>query len=121
MSSVSPSEASYHAIIRADPDNLIVFWSDGAARLFGHSEEQALGQSLELIIPEHLRAAHRKAYSAAMGDSAFKESTLDIPVLLADGQVREHAIRIVALRDAFDVAVGALAIFTSDGRTGITP
>jgi hypothetical protein len=34
--------------------------------LFGHSREEALGKSLDLIIPEHLRAAHWRGFEAAM-------------------------------------------------------
>jgi len=40
--------------------------------LFGYSSEEALGQSLDLIIPEHLRAAHWRGFEAAMTSGVMK-------------------------------------------------
>ncbi|MVT67278.1 PAS domain S-box protein [Bradyrhizobium pachyrhizi] len=46
------------AVIYADRTGSIARWNSAAAALFGYSPEEALGQNLDLIIPEHLRAAH---------------------------------------------------------------
>ena len=43
------------AIIAADSDGVIRFWNAGAERIFGYSSSEALGQSLDIIIPERLR------------------------------------------------------------------
>lgn len=54
------------ALIYADRDGVIRAWNDGARTLFGFSAEDALGQSLDLIIPERLRAAHWLGFNRAM-------------------------------------------------------
>jgi len=46
------------AVIYADRTGAIIRWNRASTALFGYSAEEALGQSVELIIPEHLRAAH---------------------------------------------------------------
>jgi len=46
------------AIIAADRDGMITVWNAGAEALFGFARDEALGASLDLIIPERLRAAH---------------------------------------------------------------
>lgn len=54
------------AFIYADREGIIRWWSDGAEKLFGFSKEEALGQSLDLIIPENLRDGHWRGFNAAM-------------------------------------------------------
>ena len=54
------------AIIYADDTGTITRWNHAAAALFGYSAAEALGQRLDLIIPEHLRAAHWRGFEAAM-------------------------------------------------------
>jgi PAS domain S-box-containing protein len=46
------------AVICADAAGTIVIWNAAAARLFGYSAAAALGQNLDLLIPEHLRSSH---------------------------------------------------------------
>src|SRR5215471_7584416 len=60
------------AVICADRSGAIIRWNGACAALFGFSAEEALGQSLELIIPEHLRAAHWSGFDAAMTKGALK-------------------------------------------------
>jgi PAS domain S-box-containing protein len=60
------------AVIYADRAGTIARWNAAAAALFGHSSEEALGQNLDLIIPEHLRAAHWRGFEAAMTSGAMK-------------------------------------------------
>lgn len=54
------------AAIYADRSGTIVRWNHAAAALFGHSAVEALGQNLDLIIPERLRAAHWRGFETAM-------------------------------------------------------
>jgi PAS domain S-box-containing protein len=54
------------AVIYADDTRTILRWNHAPAALFGYSAAEALGQSLDLIIPEHLRAAHWRGFEAAM-------------------------------------------------------
>jgi PAS domain S-box-containing protein len=60
------------AVIYADPAGTILRWNRASSALFGHSPEEAIGKSVELIIPEHLRAAHWKGFDAAMASGAMK-------------------------------------------------
>ena len=46
------------AIIASGADGKIVLWNAGAERIFGWTEAEALGRSLDLITPERLRARH---------------------------------------------------------------
>jgi PAS domain S-box-containing protein len=54
------------AVICADRTGSIVLWNAAAAALFGYSAAEAVGQSLNLIIPEHLQNAHWRAFEASM-------------------------------------------------------
>ena len=58
------------AVVYADQDGVIRAWNAGAEALFGFSAAQALGRSLDLIIPERLRAAHWLGYRRAMARGA---------------------------------------------------
>src|SRR5215468_9706471 len=60
------------AVICANHSGTIIRWNHACTALFGHSAEEALGQSLDLIIPEHLRAAHWSGFDAAMAKGATK-------------------------------------------------
>jgi PAS domain S-box-containing protein len=54
------------AVICTDQSGAIIRWNPACTTLFGYSAEEALGQSVELIIPEHLRAAHWSGFDTAM-------------------------------------------------------
>jgi PAS domain S-box-containing protein len=60
------------AVIYADSAGTIVLWNDAAVALFGWSAEEAVGQSLNLIIPEHLQNAHWRAFEAAMTSGVMR-------------------------------------------------
>lgn len=65
-------EETADAIIYAERSGVIARWNSAAAALFGYTPDEALGQNLDLIIPEHLRAAHWRGYEAAMASGAMK-------------------------------------------------
>lgn len=60
------------AVIYANRDGIIERWNAAATALFGHSAGEAIGQNLDLIIPEHLRAAHWRGFDAALANGATK-------------------------------------------------
>ncbi len=60
------------AIVFSDRAGTIRRWNRAAAALFGFAAQEALGQSLDLIIPVHLRAAHWAGFDAAMKNGALK-------------------------------------------------
>ena len=66
------------AVIYANRCGEIIRWNRASAALFGYSAEEALGQSLDLIIPEHLRASHWRGFEAAMTRGATKIQPCEI-------------------------------------------
>jgi PAS domain S-box-containing protein len=65
-------ESAADAMIFADRSGTIRRWNRAACALFGFAPEEALGQSLDLIIPDDLRAAHWRGFDAAMKSGALK-------------------------------------------------
>ncbi|WP_342736973.1 PAS domain S-box protein [Bradyrhizobium sp. B117] len=60
------------ALIYSDRSGTITRWNRASAALFGFSADEALGQNLDFIIPEHLRAAHWKGFEAALASGTMK-------------------------------------------------
>jgi PAS domain S-box-containing protein len=59
-------DQSPDALIFADREGVIRIWNERAQALFGYAADEAVGKSLDLIIPEHLRAAHWEGYRRAI-------------------------------------------------------
>lgn len=59
-------EQTAEAVIYANREGVIERWNVAAAAMFGFGADEALGQSLDLIIPERLRPAHWRGFDAAM-------------------------------------------------------
>lgn len=66
------TEQMADALIYADRDGIIRVWNSAAEALFGFSAAEAIGQSLDLIIPERLRAAHWAGFERAMASGATR-------------------------------------------------
>jgi len=60
------------ALIYVDPKGTIRLWNLAASDLFGYSAAETLGQNLDIIIPEHLRADHWRGFEAAMKSGVTK-------------------------------------------------
>lgn len=76
------------AIIAAGPDGTILLWNRAAERIFGYTEEEALGHPLDLIIPERLRARHWEGYKRVMqtGETRYGTQVLRVPAVHKDGR-----------------------------------
>jgi len=74
------------AVVIADAEGTIAFWNEAAAALFGWSADEAVGQSLDLIIPERLRGRHWDGYHRVMatGVSDYGTRLLEVPALSKD-------------------------------------
>lgn len=59
-------EQTAEAVIYSNRQGIIERWNNASTEIFGYTADEALGQSLDLIIPEHLRAAHWRGFEAAM-------------------------------------------------------
>ena len=89
------------AIIAADRDGIICFWNPGAERMFGHVSGEAVGRSLDLIIPERLRRRHWDGFRQTMetGLSRYGEGDLlSVPALRKDGTTISVEFTIVLLK-----------------------
>jgi PAS domain S-box-containing protein len=80
--------AQSDAIVAADQDGIVRFWNPGAQRLFGYSSGEAIGKTLDLIVPERLRERHWDGYRRLMatGESRYGVAdVLAVPALRKDG------------------------------------
>jgi PAS domain S-box-containing protein len=101
------------AIVVADCDGVIRFWNPGAERIFGHTRDDAIGCSLDLIIPERLRERHWHGYrhTVATGESRYGEGdVLSVPALRKDGATISVEFTILPLRDESGAMVGMAAV-----------
>jgi PAS domain S-box-containing protein len=101
------------AVVASDRDGRITFWNPGAERIFGFSPAQAMGQSLDLIIPERLRARHWTGYTEVMrtGESRYGHGDLlSVPALRKDGTRLSIEFTIVPLKDEAGAMTGMAAI-----------
>lgn len=83
----SVTDSAVDAIISADHAGRIVSWNPAATRILGHSEADALGRSLELVIPERYRDQHRAGMAryAATGEAHVIGTTVELEALTASG------------------------------------
>ena len=101
------------AIVYADAEGLIRTWNSGAVRMFGFSEEEALGRSLDIIIPQNLRKRHWDGYHETMrtGESRYGEGdTLSVPAIRKDGSRISVEFTIVPFKDSTGRMTGIAAI-----------
>jgi PAS domain S-box-containing protein len=101
------------AIIAADRAGIICFWNPGAERIFGHAAADAIGHSLDLIIPERLRDRHWQGYrdTVATGKSRYGEGdVLSVPALHKNGTTISIEFTIMPLRDSSNALIAIVAI-----------
>lgn len=89
------------AILYVDAKGLIQHWNGGAERIFGFTAVEAIGQSLDIIIPEKLRGRHWEGYYKVMasGQSRYGTDLLSVPALHRNGQRLSVDFSIVMLKD----------------------
>jgi PAS domain S-box-containing protein len=106
-------ESSSEAIMASDVEGKIMFWNPGATRIFGFDATEALGQSLDLIIPEKLRARHWQGYRHVMatGHSRYSEGDLlSVPALTKDKRRISVEFTIAILRDDQGNMIGMASV-----------
>jgi PAS domain S-box-containing protein len=105
-------EGAPEAIMLADRQGVIHLWNAGAASLFGYSAEEALGHSLDLIIPEPMRARHWEGYHRVMatGETVYGTKLLAVPAMHRDGHRISVEFSIVMVRGAEGELAGVATI-----------
>jgi PAS domain S-box-containing protein len=101
------------AIIYADREGVVRLWNAGAETIFGFSADEALGQSLDLIIPERLRQRHWDGYHKVMatGETRYGPGEmLAVPAMRKDGTRISVEFSIAMLRDDQGSLMGIAAI-----------
>jgi PAS domain S-box-containing protein len=93
------------AVVVADASGAITLWNPAAQRIFGFTESEALGKSLDIITPQRLQHRHWEGYHKTMatGQTRYGNDVLRVPAMHKDG----HSLSI-----AFTVAL----LFTADQK-----
>ena len=108
-------EAIGDAVIAADPAGAITLWNPAAERMFGHTEAQALGQSLDIIIPQRQQQRHWDGYHKTMetGQTRYGNDVLRVPAVHKDGHTLSIAFTVAMLHSP-DGKVSAIVAVVRD-------
>lgn len=98
-------------MVFADNDGIIREWNPAAERTFGHSRGEAVGQSLDIIVPERFREAHWRGYERALAAGETKYSGQALPTRSArkDGETIYVELTFAIIHGPDDTVIGALA------------
>ena len=104
------------AVIVADRDGVIVLWNPGATRVFGHSESEALGQTLKLITPERLQHRHDVGFAHSMttGTTRYGDQLLKVPAVHKEGHTISIAFTVAMLFDDSAEVSGVVAVIRDE-------
>jgi len=105
-------EDSQEAIIFADREGIIRLWNMGSETMFGHPGAEAVGQPLDLIIPENLRGRHNEGYRKVMaaGVTRYDRELLAVPGLRKDGTRVSLEFSLTLIRSPEGEILGTAAI-----------
>jgi PAS domain S-box-containing protein len=108
---VSIVEQSPIAIIVGDREGIMRLWNTGAETMFGWTAAEAIGKSMDMIIPEKHRPRHWEGYDRVMGTGVTKygRSQLAVPALTKDGRRISVEFNVVLLKDAEGRVLGIAA------------
>lgn len=101
------------AVILADRDNVVQYWNAGAERIFGFTAEEATGQSLDIIIPERLRARHGKGFQQMMETGHTRhgpEELLSVPATNKRGEPLSIQFTLAPVLDSSGRIEGIVAV-----------
>ncbi len=108
------------AVILSDADGVIRHWNAGAVRIFGFAADEAVGQSLDIIIPERLRARHWDGYRRMMAtgrSSHGPEEVLSVPATTKSGDSISVQFTLAPVRDRDGRITGLLALLRDATET----
>ncbi|PWK35228.1 PAS domain-containing protein [Cupriavidus plantarum] len=104
------------AIIISGPDGAITLWNPAAEYIFGYTQEEALGQSLDLIIPERLRGRHWEGYDKTMatGQTRYGHDLLRVPAINKKGDALSIAFTVALLHGDDGKITGIVAVIRNE-------
>lgn len=104
------------AIVVCDAQGAITLWNPAAEYMFGYSETEALGQSLDLIIPERLRQRHWEGYHKTMatGQTRYGHDVLRVPAVNKAGDAMSISFTVALLTDAGGQVTGIASIIRNE-------
>jgi PAS domain S-box-containing protein len=104
------------AVVVTDGAGAIVLWNAAATRIFGFTEHDALGQSLDIIIPERQRGRHWDGYMKTMstGQTRYGTTLLRVPALHKDGHTLSIAFTVLLLTGAQGQVEGVGAVIRDE-------
>ena len=109
-------EGAGDAVIVAGTDGSIILWNAAATRIFGFSAEEAMGASLDLIIPERLRPRHWTGYDKTMesGITKYGADLLRVPAIHKEGKPLSIAFTVSLLTGPGGEVTAISAIIRDD-------
>ncbi len=109
-------EAIGDAVILADAQGTIVFWNPAAERIFGFTRSEAVGRSLDLIIPERLQQRHWEGYQKTMetGHTRYGNDLLRVPAVHKDGRALSIAFTVALLYSEERKVAGIAAVIRDE-------
>ena len=111
-------EAVGDALVVSDAQGVIALWNPAAERMFGHTESEALGQSLDIIIPQRQQQRHWDGYHKTMatGITRYGSDVLRVPAVHKDGHTLSIAFTVALLKGP-DGQVSAIVAAVRDEST----
>jgi PAS domain S-box-containing protein len=105
-------EESQDAIVFADREGIIRIWNAGAEAMFGYRADEAVGQSLDLIVPERFRKRHWDGYHTVMatGETKYGRELLAVPGATRGGDRISLEFSISLLKGPTGEPLGAAAV-----------
>jgi PAS domain S-box-containing protein len=87
------------AVAVCDADGKIIFWNSAAERIFGFTRAEAIGSSLDLIVPERMRERHWDGYHKSMetGQTKYGHDVLRVPAIGKGGKALSIAFTVAML------------------------
>lgn len=103
------------AVVAADPAGAITLWNPAAERMFGHTEAEAMGKSLDIIIPQRQQQRHWDGYHKTMetGKTKYGNDVLRVPAMHKDGHTLSIAFTVAMLHTA-DGKISAIVAVVRD-------
>ena len=104
------------AVVVSDVNEKIILWNPAATRIFGFTEAEALGNTLDIIVHERQQHRHNEGYMQSMktGTTRYGESVLKVPAKHKDGHMLSIAFTVGMLFDENHQANGVVAVIRDE-------